>query len=132
MATQLSPNRVVRGVYLVVGFASLTLGVIGLFLPIMPTTVFVLVAAFFFARSSERLHGWIVDHPRFGRLVRDYQAGLGIPARAKAMAVAAISASFLVSTTFFVDGSVARLAMVVSWGAIVWYVLSQPTKKPAS
>lgn len=59
------------------------LGVIGLFLPIMPTVPFLVVAAWCASRSSPRLHRWLLSHPRFGHLLRDwYEAGL-VPRRAK-------------------------------------------------
>ena len=132
MTAQLSRSKVVRGVYLVVGAASLALGIIGLFLPLMPTTVFILIAAFFFARSSERLHDWITSHRSFGPLVRDFQAGLGIPLYAKVWAVAAIALSFGITMTIAVTSPGGRLALVATAAAICWYVVSRPTRRPAS
>jgi uncharacterized membrane protein YbaN (DUF454 family) len=132
MTAQLNRSRVVRGVYVVAGVASLLLGLIGLFLPVMPTTVFVLIAAFFFARSSERLHSWIVGHGVFGPLVSDFQSGLGIPLYAKVWATVAIMAGFGTSMALFVANLGARMVMTATAVLIIWYVLSRPTKKPAS
>ena len=117
---------------MVLGGVCLVLGIIGLVAPVMPGTVFILLAAFFFARSSERVHGLIVDHPRLGPLVRDYQAGLGIPMKAKGTAVVAIILSFGLSMSLFVKGFAGRVVMVAIAAAIVWYIISRPTKKPAS
>jgi hypothetical protein len=62
-----------RLLYLCLGFASVALGTAGIVLPLLPTVPFMLLAAFFFARSSPRLEAWIVDHPRFGAHVRAWR-----------------------------------------------------------
>ena len=55
------------------GISSLALGLIGIFVPLLPTTPFLLLAAFCFARSSERLHQWLINHRWFGSYIRNYQ-----------------------------------------------------------
>lgn len=107
-------------------------GLIGIAVPLLPTTVFVLLAAFFFARSSERLHRRLLENKRFGPMIRDYQAGLGIPARAKAGAVAAIALSFGITMLFVVTAAVGRLAMAALGIGVVWFILSRPTRRPAA
>ncbi|NIR37004.1 MAG: DUF454 domain-containing protein, partial [Actinobacteria bacterium] len=72
-ATMPTARPWLRPLYLVLGLASLGIAFIGIFLPLIPTTGPVLLAAFFFARSSDRLHTWILDHKRFGPFVRDFQ-----------------------------------------------------------
>jgi len=80
-------KRAVRYICLVVGAVSLVLGVIGMFLPMWPTTPFLLLAAACFVRSSERLYMWLIEHERLGCYVRDYMSGRGIPCRAKVVAL---------------------------------------------
>ena len=75
-----------RHLWLAAGGISLALGVIGIFLPMLPTTPFVLVAAFCFSRGSERCERWLVEHPRFGPMVRDWRANRSVPLRAKQLA----------------------------------------------
>jgi uncharacterized membrane protein YbaN (DUF454 family) len=58
-------------------------GVVGIFLPLLPTTPFLLLAAACFSRSSEKLHSWLLNHKRFGRFVRDWETHRVIPKRAK-------------------------------------------------
>jgi uncharacterized protein len=62
-----------RLLYLSLGFASVALGAAGVVLPLLPTVPFMLLAAFFFARSSPRLEAWIVEHPRFGPHVKAWR-----------------------------------------------------------
>lgn len=87
-------KRWLRPVYLVAGLINLGIGVVGIVLPLVPTTPLVLLAAYCFARSSRRLHGWLVGHRRFGRYIRDFESGRGIPLRAKVTAIAMSAAAF--------------------------------------
>ena len=61
------------------GVLALGVGAIGIFVPLLPTAPFVLLAAFCFSRGSKRLHRWLAEHPRFGRYVRDWEAEQVIP-----------------------------------------------------
>lgn len=79
------------------GLISLGLGMIGVFLPLLPTVPFVLLAAFFFARSSERLHNWLLDHPTFGPSIQDWNEHGAIHPRAKRLATLSIVVVFGVS-----------------------------------
>ncbi|WP_371397528.1 YbaN family protein [Fretibacter rubidus] len=75
-----SPKRLL---WLSLGLVCFTLGAIGLFLPLLPTTSFMLVAAFAFARSSPRLHTWLLQHKVFGPLITDWQTHRAISTKAK-------------------------------------------------
>jgi len=68
------------------GAVSLLLGIAGIFLPLLPTTPFVLLAAFCFSRGSARVEQWILAHPRFGPMVREWRAHRAVPRRAKQLA----------------------------------------------
>lgn len=86
-------ERGVRSVLFLGGVLSLGLGVIGIFVPLLPTTPFVLVAAACFARSSPRFHSWILQHPKFGPLHRAWSESGAIPRGAKRIATAMIALS---------------------------------------
>ena len=75
-----------RALWLVAGACSLVLGIVGIFLPLLPTTPFVLLAAFCFSRGSQRCETWLLQHPRFGPMVRDWRANRAVPLRAKQLA----------------------------------------------
>jgi uncharacterized membrane protein YbaN (DUF454 family) len=86
-----------RWVWFVVGWMAVGLGGLGVLVPGLPTTVFFIVAASCFARSSPRFERWVLDRPGVGPLVGDYRAGLGMPRRSKQWAVAMIMLSAGVS-----------------------------------
>ncbi len=68
------------------GVLALALGLVGIVLPLLPTTPFVLLAAFCFSRSSARAERWLLEHPRFGPMLRDWRISRAIPRRAKQIA----------------------------------------------
>ena len=72
-----------RGLWAAAGLLALATGIVGAFLPLLPTTPLVLLSAFCFSRSSPRLERWLLEHPRFGPLIRDWRAYRAIPLRAK-------------------------------------------------
>ena len=80
-------KQAVHILLIISGWISIALGVAGIFLPLLPTTPFILLAAACFARSSENFHSWIVNHPYFGRIVSDYQSGLGIELKTRNRAI---------------------------------------------
>lgn len=125
-----------RYLLIAVGMLALGLGVLGVFLPVLPTTPFVLVAAACFVRSSERLHAWLTNHRLFGCYIRDYQAGLGVPARVKGVALGTIWISIPTSIAFMrmrLGASPVWLAVTVSLLACAvfatWFLLAKlPTR----
>lgn len=72
-----------RLLWWLLAYASLGIGIVGIFVPGLPTTVFVLLSAYAAARGSERLHHWLLAHPRFGPAIRDWQAHGAVSRRAK-------------------------------------------------
>lgn len=133
-----------RYVYLVLGLISLSLGVVGIFLPVFPTTPFLLLAAFLFLRSSQRMYDWLISHPKLGPQVCDYIDGLGIPMASKKKAVALLWASITLSVvlvgvlTYFERGPLfamrhvawlaGGLALIASLVSV--YIFSRPTCPP--
>jgi uncharacterized protein len=75
-----------RVLWLTAGWLALFTGIVGIFLPLLPTTPFVLLAAFCFSRGSERWEAWMLSHPRFGPMVRDWREYRAVPLRAKQLA----------------------------------------------
>ena len=86
-----------RIVLIVAGLASLALGAIGIFVPLLPTTPLVLLAAFCFANSSERLHQWLLDHNVFGPLIDNWRRYGAISRNAKTVSVLSMAAVLVIS-----------------------------------
>jgi len=78
------------------GFIALGLGFAGIFLPLLPTTPFILLAAFLFDRSSPRFHAWLFHHPRFGAILRDWRENRAISMRGKVMATVAMAVAIAI------------------------------------
>ena len=92
------------------GFVFLALALIGVFLPLLPTTPFVLLAAGCFAQSSERMHRWILANPTFGPMVRDWEQKRCVTCRVKAVAIASMVVVGGISVFLALDTLVWRLA----------------------
>ena len=119
-----------RWVLLGAGFFFVGLAGLGVVLPVLPTTPFLLVAAACFARSSPRFYNWLLDNRVFGPLIRDWRAHRCIPLRAKVMAVALIAGVGGSSVIWFVEpvwGKVALAALLT--GLVVW-LLRHPSTPP--
>ncbi|AVO55182.1 YbaN family protein [Ectopseudomonas mendocina] len=121
-----SRHRSVRYALLAVGWLSVALGVIGIFLPVLPTTPFLLLAAACFVRSSRRFYLWLVMHPRLGPWIRDYLDGQGIPRKAKVYALSLMWASIAFSC-YLVPMFWARTFMLTSAVLVSIYILRQKT-----
>jgi uncharacterized membrane protein YbaN (DUF454 family) len=87
---QTLPPVPTRWSWLIGGWAALALGTVGIFLPVIPTTPFILVAAWCFAKGSEAMHRWLLEHRRFGPMIRDWEDHGVIRMRSKAFATGMI------------------------------------------
>ncbi|MGI9383778.1 MAG: YbaN family protein [Methyloligellaceae bacterium] len=93
-----------RAAWQVLGVASLVTGLIGVVVPLLPTTVFLLVSAFAFERGSDRLHNWLVTHPRFGPPIETWRRHRAIARRAKMKALLALGLVFGLSVALGAPG----------------------------
>ena len=100
---KLHRSKFMRWVYLILGTLSVGMGILGIVLPVLPTTPFLLLAAALYARSSERFYYWLHHNRFFGKYLRNYQKGKGIPLRVKIMTICFLWTSILVSVIFFID-----------------------------
>ncbi|MFN8023074.1 MAG: YbaN family protein [Acidimicrobiales bacterium] len=128
-ATTVARSRVARGAWMSAGFVAVGIGSVGIVVPGLPTTGFFVLAAWCFSRSSPRFEQWVLDLPHIGQLVRDHRAGLGMPARAKVMAISTMWLAISISCWILRDRP-AIAALVVALGLIgtaylLWRV---PTK----
>jgi uncharacterized membrane protein YbaN (DUF454 family) len=115
-----------RVVYFCMGCVLVALGVIGMVMPLMPGAVFLIGAAACFARSSPQLEAWLLDHPVFGKSLRDWRASGAIPRPAKAMACAGMTFGFVVFWYSLDPSLPLALGVAVLFLACAAYVVSRP------
>lgn len=118
-----------RVVWIGVGGGAVVLGTAGLVVPLVPTTPLLLVAAWAFARSSPRLHDWLVTHPRFGPAIHDWQRHRAISRRAKALAMLAIAATVATSLALGVGALVLTVQLAVL-ACVSTFILTRPDAPP--
>lgn len=127
-ASRLHDSHALRVAFFVAGTVSLLLGIAGVFLPVLPTTPFVLFAAACFARSSPRVHGWLLDHRVTGPIVREWEEHRAMPPGVKPWAYALMVLSFGISI-WVMESLWHRAflgAMAVTLGILLWRVPVRP------
>lgn len=104
-------SPLVRALYLCLGTACVALGAIGLLMPVLPTTPFLLVAAACYARASPRFYNALLNHPSFGPLIVEWRRYRSIPWRVKLIAISLMSATLATSIHFFVEYPPLKVAL---------------------
>lgn len=116
----------IKTFYNIAGTVALLLGIVGIFLPVMPTTPFLLLASACYLRGSERMHRWLMNQRYLGPYIRNFQAGRGIPLRVKVIALTTMWASILVSM-WLVPIPWVRALMLVPAVIVSIYLYRMPT-----
>lgn len=120
-------NSALKPLILACGFIFVGLGVIGIVLPVLPTTPFLLLAAFCFARSSEKWHNWLMTNKLFGDYLRNYQEGRGIPLKVKVMAITFLWVTILISIFFFLENWILEILLIAIASAVSIHIISVKT-----
>lgn len=119
-------NRLLRVALTAAGLCCTALGVLGIFLPLLPTVPLLLLAAALFARSSEFFHDWLLDHPHLGPIIGSYLDGRGIPLRAKITAIGLIWLTIPISVLFFIPLFWVKILLISIGLCITIYLLRLP------
>jgi len=124
-------NCWMRWSLLLFGWANVGLGVVGIFIPGLPTTVFLLIALWAFSRSSLRFHAWLWNHPRLGPPIRAWHTHQVIPAKAKLLAVTTMAGSFIYVTGFVAQDWVLPAVMAAILLPSAIYIVTRASLPPA-
>lgn len=116
---KLSARRPWRLLWMLAGFLSLGLGLIGIVTPVLPTVPFVLLAAWCFSKGSARWESWLLVHPRWGPMVKDWRARRAIPRRAKLLAVSMMACSCAIAA-WKAPPWAAGLALLICASVALW------------
>lgn len=113
----------------ILGLISLGLGILGAFLPVLPTTPLLLLAAFLFLRSNRRLYDWLMNHPKMGPYITNFIKHKAIPLRVKVIAVSTLWLTLLYCAVFVAEHWALRGFFILLAIGITWHILSYKTLK---
>lgn len=122
-------NPVLRHLVYAFGWLSVVLGVIGIFLPVMPTTPFLLLAAACFTRTSPKIYTWITGHPQLAKYVVPYLEGQGMPLKAKVYTLVMLWFTIILSAFIILDSKIVRVILPILGLLVSIYIMYQPTLK---
>lgn len=114
-----------------IGGIAVVLAILGVFLPLLPTTPFLLLASACFARGSTRLHNWLLNNKVFGKYLRNYEQGRGIPLRGKVVALAMLWISIGYSAAHIGSTGVIALLVCIAVGVTIYLCAFVPTLRTA-
>ncbi len=122
-------SPLVRGILIMSGILLVVFGVIGIIMPVLPTTPFLLLAAYFFARSSNTLHQWLMNHHIWGNYLRDYTGGKGIPLGIKVWALTLLWVTMLATVFFVISNFWVKILLVAIAAGVSLHILMIRTLK---
>lgn len=118
----------IKRIFLIaIGSLALGLGILGIFLPLLPTTPLLLLAAACYIRSSKRLYNWLITNKRFGPYIRNYREGNGIPLKAKVVGVTLLWISMLFTVIFVVPFITVKILLLGIAAYFTYFILKQKT-----
>ena len=118
-----------RWVLIIVGSFFAGLGILGIFLPLLPTTPFLLLAAACYIRSSERLYNWLLNNKWIGRYIKNYLEGKGVPLKSKVLSISALWITIGYSVFFVVNIFSVRVILILIAIGVTMHLLSIRTLK---
>ena len=118
-----------RTILISLGWLCVGLGFVGIFIPGIPTTIFLIIALWAFTKSSEKLRHWLLNHKRFGPILNDWQEYKVVPRRAKILMVVLMSLAVIL---FYYSSQslILTIGLIIILVSVAIYVLSLPSKVP--
>jgi len=122
-------NKIIKIIYVILGSIFVGLGFLGIFLPLLPTTPFLLLAAACYARSSERFYQWLMNNPLFGTYIKNYRENKGIPFRGKIISISLLWITILFSIFMITENIILEFLLILIAILVTIHILSFPTLK---
>jgi uncharacterized membrane protein YbaN (DUF454 family) len=127
-ASKIKKHKALRVLLIVAGTISLVLGAIGIFIPLLPATPFLLLSAACYMRSSERMLNWLLNNRWCGSYIKNYQDGRGIPLKTKVLAISLLWVTIFYSACFIVhEIIIAQVALLVIAAGVSIHLIRTPT-----
>jgi uncharacterized membrane protein YbaN (DUF454 family) len=124
-------NPLVRWVLIIGGIILVGIGVLGMFLPLLPTTIFFILAAWCFARSSEKFYKWLHYNKYFGKYLRTYREGGGMTLASKVISLSILWIGIAVSAVWGTENLYVRILLLAIAVGVSWHLLAIKTAKHA-
>lgn len=125
----LKRNKISRFFFIILGTIFVGWGVAGIFLPLVPTTPFLLLAAACYARGSVRFYNWLLNNKYLGSYIKDWRTGRGIPLHAKIITCLLIAVAFGYSIIFVVHSPIFEVALILLAIGMSLYIVTRPTRR---
>ncbi|KXK50200.1 MAG: Inner membrane protein YbaN [Chlorobi bacterium OLB5] len=125
-------NPFIRWILLISGFVLVGIGILGMFLPLLPTTIFFILAAWCFARSSEKFHKWLHTNRVFGKYLRNYRVKGGMTVKSKVITIFFLLAGIFFSAMYATDNFFVKLLLAVIGIGVSWHIITLTTIKENS
>jgi uncharacterized membrane protein YbaN (DUF454 family) len=126
---KVTPSRPLKWFYILLGTLSVGLGFVGIFVPVLPTTAFLLLAAWFYARSSERFYNWLLGNRLFGKYLTSYLEGRGVSLKTKILSLSVLWITIIISVIFFVENIYVDLLLLAIAAGVSYHILKLPVDK---
>lgn len=121
--------KLLKALLIITGFIAVGLGILGMFLPVLPTTPFLLLAAACFAKSSEKFYNWLLNNKWFGRYIKNYREGNGISLEIKIFSMTFMWITILTTIIFFLENIYIRILLIVIAIAVTIHISLIKTAK---
>ncbi|HAX49284.1 MAG TPA: YbaN family protein [Ignavibacteria bacterium] len=122
-------NPIIRWTLFISGFILVGIGILGMFLPLLPTTIFFILAAWCFARSSEKFHHWLHTNRFFGKYLSNYRTKGGMTLGSKIFSISLLLAGIILSIIFATDNLYVKILLGAIGAGVAWHLLAIKTLK---
>lgn len=122
-------SQIKRIMLLILGTVSFIIAIIGIILPLIPTTPLLLVTAACYLRASERMYNWLINNKYFGKHILRFKDGKGIPLKTKVFVITLLWISIMISVVLFIPLMLVKLLLIAIAISITWYISSIKTLK---
>ena len=117
-------NQIIRAILLITGTISLLIGIIGIFIPLLPTTPFLLITAACYARGSDRFYNWLLCNKLFGNYIKNYREGKGVALNIKIISLSLLWTTILFSAVFVVSTLLIKIVLITIAIAVTIHILT--------